>query len=196
MAWFLVIGCIPGAIAGVLFQAALERTFHSDPIQVSSMVVMGMIIAVLGGLMFMAEKPASHARTIVQITFRDSLLIGLAQACAIFPGVSRSGSTITAGLALGLKREASARFSFMLSAPIVAGAGMMSMLKVIRQINNGEIAQNDLILFPIGIITAAVSGFLCIRFLLVFLQKRSTVIFVYYRWILAAVVIAMALIRW
>ena len=122
-------------------------------------------------------------------------MIGLAQAAAVFPGVSRSGSTITAGLALGLKREAAARFSFLLSAPIIAGAGAKSLIEVYGGISNGTIAQSDLILFPIGVISAAISGYLAIRFLMRFVQNHPTNIFVYYRWLLAAVIILVALTR-
>lgn len=195
MAWFLVIGSMPGALAGVLFEDNVNKMFHTEPIQASSMIAMGIIIALLGVLLFMAEKLALHARTFKQITFRDALLVGLAQACALFPGVSRSGSTITAGLALGLEREAAARFSFMLSAPIVAGAGVKSVLNISAQIHAGAITQGELLLFPIGIVTATVSGVLCIRFLLRYLQKKSTAVFSYYRWALAALVIAAALVR-
>jgi undecaprenyl-diphosphatase len=134
-------------------------------------------------------------RNLQQLTLKDALVIGLAQAAAVFPGVSRSGSTITAGLALGLKREAAARFSFLLSAPIIAGAGAKSLIEVYGGISNGTIAQSDLILFPIGVISAAISGYLAIRFLMRFVQNHPTNIFVYYRWLLAAVIILVALTR-
>jgi undecaprenyl-diphosphatase len=130
------------------------------------------------------------------ISFRDSMIIGLAQALAIFPGVSRSGSTITAGLALGLEREAAARFSFLLSAPIIAGAGLKSLWDVYQQYQAGAgFSQADLLLFPIGFIAAAISGYFCVKYLLLFLQKHSTDVFVYYRWFLAILIIVVALVR-
>lgn len=106
LAWLLVIGTIPGGVAGVLFESQIEALFHQPgvPIQASAMIAMGVIIAILAGLLLLAELLARHERSMEQITLRDSVLIGLAQAFAIFPGVSRSGSTITAGLGLGLKR--------------------------------------------------------------------------------------------
>ncbi len=197
LAWFLVVGCIPGAIVGALAESKIEQLFHEPdaPHQVSAMVAMAVIIALLGGTLFLAERLARHLRRLSQITFKDSLLIGLAQALAIFPGVSRSGSTITAGLALGLEREAAARFSFLLSAPIIAGAGLKSWWEIAKDIQTGALARSDLILFPIGFIVAAVSGYLCIKYLLRFLQKNSTDLFVYYRWALAVLIVVVALVR-
>ena len=197
MAWFLVVGCIPGAIVGALAESKIEKLFHEPnaPHQVSAMITMAVIIAALGGALFLAERLARHLRRLSQITFKDSLLIGLAQALAIFPGVSRSGSTITAGLALGLEREAAARFSFLLSAPIIAGAGLKSLWEIAKDIQTGALAQSDLILFPIGFVVAAVSGYLCIKYLLRFLQKNSTDLFVYYRWALAVLIVVVALVR-
>jgi len=197
LAWLLIIGCIPGGIAGVLLESKITELFHAPnaPIQSAAMVAMGIIIALLGALLFLAERFARHERKMDQLTLKDAIAIGLAQAFAIFPGVSRSGSTITAGLALGLERETAARFSFLLSAPIIAGAGLKSLWEIYKGIQAGAIASADLILFPAGFVAAAISGYLCIKFLLRFLQKNSTDIFVYYRWALAALVIVVALAR-
>jgi undecaprenyl-diphosphatase len=195
LAWMVVIGCIPGGIAGFLFESKIDKLFHNDPINPSAMISMAVIIAVMGGLLFAAEKFIPHTRKTGEIKFMDAVWIGLSQALAIFPGVSRSGSTITAGLAIGLERETAARFSFLLSAPIIAGAGLNSLLKFYKGVHSGAIAHSEIILFPVGILAAAVSGFFCIRFLLQFLQKNKINIFVYYRWALAAVVIAFAILR-
>ena len=197
LAWLIVIGTIPGGIAGVLGEKAITDLFHQPnvPIAPMAMVVMAVIVALLGAALYIAERIAAHRRGMDKITLRDTILIGLAQALAIFPGVSRSGSTITAGLAVGLEREAAARFSFLLSAPIIAGAGAKSLLEIYSGIKTGAIAQGDLILFPIGFIAAAISGYFAIRFLLRYLQKNSTDIFVYYRWALAFLIVAVALLR-
>jgi undecaprenyl-diphosphatase len=197
LAWLLIIGCIPGAIVGALAESKIERLFHEPnaPHQTGAMIAMAVIIALLGAAMFLAERFARHLRTLKQITLQDSLLIGLAQALAIFPGVSRSGSTITAGLALGLERQAAAKFSFLLSAPIIGGAGLKSLWEIYKDIQAGIIASSDLFLFPIGFIAAAVSGYLCIKYLLRFLQKNPTNVFVYYRWGLAVLIIVVALAR-
>ncbi len=197
MAWFLVVGCIPGGIVGVLAESRINNLFHAPgtPIVAAAMIVMAVIIAILGALLLAADRLATHARGMQQITWRDSILIGLAQALAVFPGVSRSGSTITAGLGLGLDRAAAARFSFLLSAPIIAGAGLQSLYEIYKGLGSGAIARGDLILFPIGFIVAAVSGYLCIKYLLRYLQSHSTAVFVYYRWALAVLVILVAVVR-
>jgi undecaprenyl-diphosphatase len=195
MAWFLVIGSIPGAFAGFLFESKIEDLFHAKSIHSSSMIAMAVIIALLGAALFLAERLAKHTREMEGVSFKDAVLIGLAQALAIFPGVSRSGSTITAGLALGLKRETAARFSFLLSAPIIAGAGLKSVIEIAKNVYNGAVAKTEIVLFIIGFIAAAVSGYFCIKFLLRFLQKNSTNIFSYYRWALAILIVAVVLLR-
>jgi len=197
LAWLLVIGCIPGAIVGVLAESKIEELFHQPgtPIKASAMIVMAIIIAVLGALLLAAERLAQHTRKLEQLKLSDSIWIGLSQALAIFPGVSRSGATITAGLGLGLERPAAARYSFLLSAPIIAGAGLKSLYDIYKGLGSGAIARGDLLLFPIGFIAAAVSGYLVIRFLMRFLQTHSTAIFVYYRWALALLIIVVALAR-
>jgi len=197
LAWFVVIGTIPGAIAGILFESKIDALFHQPgvPIQASAMLVMAVIIAVMGAALLIADRMARHLADLKGLSLKNVLIIGFSQAFAIFPGVSRSGSTITAGLALGLKREAAAKFSFLLSAPIIAGAGLKSLYEIYSGLKTGAIAQTDLLLFPIGFIAAAVSGYLCIRFLLNYLQKHSTAVFVYYRWALAVLVAIVALAR-
>ena len=129
------------------------------------------------------------------MSLKDAILVGCSQALAIFPGVSRSGATITSGLYLGFKRETAARFSFLLSAPIILGASLKSAVDVYDQISAGTIARSELVYFFVGFIAAAVSGYLCIKYLLRFLQRHSMDIFVYYRWALAALVIIVAVIR-
>ncbi len=193
LAWWLVIGSIPGAMAGVLFESKIEELFHAPNAQhnASAMIAMGIIIALLGAALFIAERIARHTRALKHVSLRDAILIGCAQALAIFPGVSRSGATITAGLALGLEREAAARFSFLLSAPIIAGAGAKSVFNLVRD----GIASSELTIFAVGFLAAMISGYLCIKFLLRFLQRNSTDIFVYYRWLLAALVIVVAVMR-
>ncbi len=197
LAWLLVVACIPGGSVGVLLESKISDWFHApnEPIRPTAMIVMAIIIALLGGALLLAERLAKHVRNLDQLSFTDAIAIGLAQAVAVFPGVSRSGSTITAGLALGLERESAARFSFLLSAPIIAGAGAKSLIEIYGGISSGTIAQSDLILFPIGVITAAISGYLAIRFLMRYVQNHPTNIFVYYRWVLAVVIIFVALTR-
>ncbi|NMC85879.1 MAG: undecaprenyl-diphosphatase UppP [Anaerolineaceae bacterium] len=193
LAWFIVLGCIPGGIAGVLAESKIDQWFHqpNTPINKNAILVLAIIILLLAFALLIAEKSAKHTRSMEGLTFKDVVIIGLSQALAIFPGVSRSGSTITAGLALGLKREDAARFSFLLGAPIIAGAGAKSLIDLIQAGFTG----NELILFPIGIVVAAITGYFCIKYLLTYLQKHSTDIFVYYRWALAGLIVLVAFLR-
>lgn len=193
LAWYLIIGTIPGALAGALFESKIEELFHAPnaPHASSAMIAMGIIIALLGAALFVAERIARHTRTLQHLALKDAILIGCAQALALFPGVSRSGATITAGLALGLERAAAARFSFLLSAPIIAGAGAKSAYDLAR----AGMTSSEMLFFAVGMVSAAVSGYLCIKFLLRFLQRHSTDVFVVYRWLLAALVIAVAVLR-
>ncbi len=197
LAWLIVIGCIPGAVIGALAESKVEEIFHSPnaPLAFSALVAMALIIAALGFFLFLAERVAKHTRAMEQLNFWDAVIIGAAQALAIFPGVSRSGATITAGLFLGLKRDAAARFSFLLSAPIIAGAGLKSLYKVYQESQRGAFGAGDLFLYLVGFASAALAGFLTIRFLLKYLERNSTDIFVYYRWAMAAAIIALALLR-
>ncbi len=197
MAWFVVIGTIPGGIVGVLAESKIDALFHQPgaPISPLAIIIMAIIIALLGSALFIADRVSSHVKEGQKLTLKEVLIIGFAQALAVFPGVSRSGSTITAGLALGLKRDAAAKFSFLLSAPIIAGAGLKSVFDVYHALKAGSIASSELILFPIGVIAAAISGYLCIGFLMNYLQKHRIDVFVFYRWALAVFIAVVALLR-
>lgn len=199
MAWLLLAACVPGGIAGVLFESKIEKLFHPEgsPILAPSMIAMAVIIALLGVLLLLADRLVKHDRPMGAIGWKDALAIGFSQALAIFPGVSRSGSTITAGLALGLERETAARFSFLLSAPIIAGAGLKSLYDLLMGHDAGLASAGSApaVVVVVGFLVAAASGFLCIKFLLGFLQKHTTKAFVYYRLALAVLVVAVALFR-
>lgn len=197
LAWLLVIACIPGGIAGVLMESRIEHWFHepNHPIKTAAMIVMAIIIALLGLFLLLAERLARHERTMKTLSIKDAIVIGVAQAFAVFPGISRSGSTITAGLFQGLKREDAARFSFLLSAPIVGGAGLKTLLDIYDAYHANTLAHSDLVLFPVGVIAATISGYLTIKYLLRFLQQHSTKLFVYYRWVLAIFIVVVALAR-
>jgi undecaprenyl-diphosphatase len=197
MAWFLIIGTIPGAVVGLLAESTIEGLFHRPgaAIEASSMIALALILALLGAFLLLAERLARHVRTTDQLSLKDVLIIGLAQALAIFPGVSRSGATITAGLALGLKREAAARFSFLLSAPIIGGAGAKSLWTIVRQIQANGLESFDILSFAAGFLAAAVSGYFCIKYLLRFLARHPVTVFVFYRWALAALIIGVVSVR-
>lgn len=197
LAWLLVIGTIPGGIVGWLAEEKIVELFHqpSRPHELGAMVAMAVIIALLGAALFIVERKARHIRGLEQVSLKDAVIIGLSQALAIFPGVSRSGATITAGLAMGLRRETAARFSFLLATPIMLAAGLNSFLDVRRELATGVMVQSDLLILAVGFIAAAVSGYLCVKMLLRFLQKHSTDLFVYYRWLLAILIIAVVFAR-
>lgn len=197
LAWMIILGSIPGAVIGALAESKVEEIFHAPnaPLTQWAVIAMAAVIALLGLVLFFAERAANHVRDLQQATIRDALIIGAAQALAVFPGVSRSGATITAGLFLGLKRDDAARFSFLLGAPIIAGAGLKSMYDVYQESQSGALGSGDLVLYAVGFIASAITGVLAIKFLLQYLRRNSTDIFVYYRWVLAAFIVLVALLR-
>jgi undecaprenyl-diphosphatase len=191
MAWLLIIGTIPGAVAGFLLEHTVDAVFHTpNSGHVAwALLVMAVVIAALAGLLALGEKLASHSRAMGDLRLRDTIIIGLAQAAALVPGVSRSGATITAGLLLGLQREAAARFSFLLACPIVAGAGLKKVHDLLKQ----GLPHADKLAFAVGLLVAAVSGYICIAFLLRYLQRKTLMPFVYYRVGLAVVILVVVL---
>jgi undecaprenyl-diphosphatase len=177
LAWALVIGTIPGAIAGALFEEVITNDL-GQPWLIAVMLV------AFGVLLYVVDRIAARRRSIDDLSVRDGLLLGVAQAVALQPGVSRSGVTITAARAMGLDRPSAARFSFLLSLPIVAGAGVLKVLDVIRSgLPSGMAAP-----FAWGMLASAVSGFLVIWFLLAYLRRRDFAVFLWYRIAVAVLV--------
>ena len=182
--WWIVLGTVPGAIAGKLLDKYAELKFRENYLLIGSMLL------IVGSLMWLAEKLSGQRRTITGINAVDAILIGTAQACALVPGVSRSGSTITAGLASGLSRESAARFSFLLLAPITAGAVVLKTHAVMKA---GGLPPGMKEPFLIGISVSFILGMAVIAFFLRFLRSHSLNLFVVYRVLLGIVVIALAL---
>jgi len=180
MAWLLVVATIPGALAGLLLESRVESDFR-NPLLVAA------ALAVFGFVLLAADRFGAKRRELSGLGWRDAALIGLSQALAVVPGVSRSGSTMAAGLGLGLRRETAARFSFLMSIPIVLGAG----LRTVGHFGVG-VAPGAL---TAGFLAAAVFGFLSIRFLLRLLIGHGFGIFVWYRLGLAVLVAAVLLAR-
>lgn len=193
LAWLLVAATVPGALAGYFLEGQVQTAFHDLPIAPGALLAMAAAIAGCGALLWWADARGQHQRTVRDLTWKDALIVGLAQALAIFPGVSRSGATITAGLALGFDRTSAAKFSFLLSAPIIAGAGAKGMAEIAKGALSGALPAGELALFPVGFLAAAVAGFLCIRFLMGYLSRHSTRIFTWYRFALAGVLAAVVL---
>ncbi len=172
----IVVASIPAGIAGFFLNDLAEHTLRS-PLLISLMLI------VVGVVMLIAEKAYKY-KNVENTGLVDAVIIGIAQAIAIIPGVSRSGITISAALFSGFEREAAARFSFLLSTPIIAGAAVLHFRKAIAQ------GSHDLQLFAVGLITSFVTGFIAIKFLLHFLRRHPLNLFAYYRFILAVVIIA------
>ena len=185
MIFAIIIGTIPAVIAGIFLEKYMETTFRSS-LLVAFVLIAGSIV------MYFAEKFSTHTSGQAkgkELSIRKGLYIGLFQCLALVPGFSRSGATISGGLFSGLNREEAARFSFLLSIPIVLGSG----LKKTTEIYSSGQLSTDGIYILIGAITAFLVGLLAIRFLLNFLKKHSLKIFIYYRIILAILIIILIL---
>ena len=170
LAAYLVLGTIPIGLAGVFFSKAIHGVFtKSTMVIVSSLVILAL-------LLWLAERAASHKRTLEQLTWRDALVIGCAQALALIPGSSRSGTTITAALFLNITRSAAARFSFLLSIPAVMGSGVFELTKI-----SGSVIHFGLLNLIVATAVSAVSGYASIAWLLRYLSSHTTMVFVWYR---------------
>lgn len=177
---FVVVATIPGALAGYLLQDYAKTIFRTPALT-------GVMLIVMGAILWAVDRSAKQDRGITNMGWRDAIFVGLAQMFAIVPGVSRSGSTITAGRALGLTREAAAVFSFLLSLPIITAAVVFE----------GRHAIENGITAPIvaGVIASAISGWLAISVLLKFISRNSYGVFALYRLIIGAGVLALAFYR-
>lgn len=193
LAWYIVLACIPAAITGALVEEELEALFHgpTPQSQATGVLIIGVVMIMMAGLLFLAERTANHKYDMSHLTLRQTLVIGVAQTLAVIPGVSRSGSTITAGLFMNLKREAAARFSFLLGTPIILGAGLKQLYDLATE---GGLPPGQTTLFLAGFLTAALSGYAAVFGLMRFLQRNSTLVFVAYRVVVGVLLIALALI--
>ena len=178
--WALIVATIPGAVAGYFLEHYAEDQFRNP-------LLIALTLTTVGFLLFWADWKLKAARDIERVSGRDAVIIGIAQAFAIVPGVSRSGSTITAALLLGIDRVSAARFSFLLSTPIIFGA---SALKV-KSFFHTSSGMMELM----GVITAAVTGYFAIAFLMRYVGKVSYKGFFWYRLALSLVIVAIWLVR-
>jgi len=174
LAWYIIVGSIPAGILGFAFEKDIETILRNPWIVVTTLVV--------GALLFFAvERYGKKQKTTENMNMKDALAIGSAQALALIPGLSRSGITITAGMAMGFTRYDAARFSFLLSIPVVLGAG----LKKFMDVASVGFTHDELLIFVVGMISSAIFGILAIQVLLRFTQKHSLNAFAYYRIALA-----------
>ena len=170
LGWLIIIGTIPVVIIGLAFEDFIEGMYTKNLYVISGGLI-GLAI-----LLAVAEKAAKFKKDINEITIKDSVIIGIAQILALIPGSSRSGTTITAGLFVGLKRDVAARFSFLLSIPAVFGSGIFQLFDSIEYLDSAMVLN-----LIVATLFSAISGYLAIDFLLKFLKKHSTYLFVYYR---------------
>jgi undecaprenyl-diphosphatase len=177
LALFIGVATIPGGLAGLMLNDLVETSFRNPALVASTLGGVGL-------LLLLAEKVGRKRRDIKEISLVDALVIGMAQAMAVVPGVSRSGITMTAALFGGFNRQSAARFSFMLSAPIIFGAGVHQVPEIIRQGGEG----GQFVFYLAGFLASAISGYLFIAWLLKFIRTRTFEVFAYYRLGLAAII--------
>jgi undecaprenyl-diphosphatase len=173
LVWLLVIGTIPAALTGILLNKQFEALFNNY-------AAVGFFLLITGVLLWAAERVKTGHKEIKEVNFKNALSIGIFQAFAIAPGISRSGSTISAGLFSGLERELAARYSFLLAIPAIAGAALVQ----VKDIGNGLEANTAALVA--GFLAALIVGFLAIKLLLKLIKERTLMIFAYYCWIVGA----------
>lgn len=183
-AWLLVLATLPAAASGALLRDLVSEAF-ARPIAV------GGFLLTTAAFMLLAESRVAAARSLTGLTWIDALVIGVAQAFALFPGISRSGSTIGAGLLRGLDRGSAARFSFLMSIPIMIGAGLFEGRHLVGMENFGE----KIVPIALGFVAAAVVGFLSIRWLLGYLAHRSLRAFSLYCAIVGVVTLVIGMVQ-
>jgi undecaprenyl-diphosphatase len=176
----IIIGTLPALVIGFLFKDALEY----------SALLIAIASIVMATLLFVAERFSVHKRGFANLEIKDGLLVGIAQALALFPGVSRSGSTLTTGLFLGLDRETAARFSFLVGLPVLTIATLFKGLKIFKA------HELPLPLLAVGTISAFIFSYLSIAFLLNYLKTKDTMVFVWYRYAFAAAILLALAAGW
>ncbi len=182
LGWLLILGSVPAAVLGVLAKSAIEQLF-AEPAWVGAFLLLTAV------LLAVSEWRGQGEKELAQLTVWDALLIGTAQGLAIAPGLSRSGATIAVALFLGMRRPAAARFSFLLSIPVILGAGGLQLVELAGS-GNGALPWANVLL---GFLAALISGYLCIRYLLRYLQRGKLYVFAVYCALVGCVTLALRL---
>ena len=169
LAWWLVVGTIPTAILGLAFQDFFKRLFENPS-------AVGVFLLITALILTVTERLAQRKLTLSGLRWVDAMLIGLAQAAALAPGISRSGATIATGMMRGLNRDTAARFSFLLGTPAIFGAGLIQLTTLLRT----DSLLTQMPILATGFFASAVSGYICIRFLLSYLRQGRLYIFAGY----------------
>lgn len=178
LTYYVIIGSIPAGIIGILFEDFFERIF-------STITVVGFALLVTGTLLWISDRIEIKERNMEDMEISDSIVVGFAQAFAIIPGISRSGSTIVGGLFKGLNRQLAAKYSFLLSVPVIGGATLLKVKDLVTT-GMGSITTLELL---IGTLSAAIAGYFSIKLLLKLINKEKLSIFAYYCWILGLAII-------
>lgn len=181
LGWFIIVGTIPIVVFGLIFANQVETAARSLTLVAITMIVLGIVL-------YISERVANHSRPMSSLTWRDAVIVGLAQAMALVPGTSRSGATLTAGLFLGFKRDDAARYSFLLAVPSILASGVYEAGSLALEDTPIEVAIIPLI---IATVVAGISGYATIAGLLAFLRTRSTMPFVIYRVLFGGVVLGL-----
>ena len=176
LAWYVILATIPVALVGVLFEDAVEGLFAG------ALYVPAFFLFVTGTILYLSQRMTSGNINLKNISAKESVFMGLGQACAILPGLSRSGTTIAAGLVIGLDKEFAAKFSFILSIPAIFGAFVVQVKDI------GGAMDANFLPIVLGFIAAFIAGYAAIKWMLELIQKRSLDIFAYYCWIVGIVV--------
>jgi undecaprenyl-diphosphatase len=186
LAWFIILGSIPAVVLGFLFKDFVEGLFLNPPAIGFFLLITAVILALAEILTTNLRNP----RLLDRMNWVDAVAIGFAQALALAPGISRSGSTIATGLARGLRRDQAARFSFLLGTPVIFGAGLLQLVDVMQ--TDPSLVMNQLVPLAAGFAAAAIAGILAIRFLLRYLRNHTLYIFSAYCLVLGIVTIAIS----
>ena len=181
VAWGVVAGTIPGAAAGFLFEHKIEELFRTNYLMI------GVLLAVMGLVLYLVDRSSPKNRSLENFRVIDGFWMGIGQALALIPGFSRSGTSITAGLMLGLNREAAAKASFLLGWPIILGGGILAL----KDMTMASLTPA----FWVGVTVSAVSGYLVIAFLMDYLKRGTFFVFAAYRTVIAAITIYLAISR-
>ena len=177
----LIVASVPGAVVGLLLEKRAETTFRDHK------AIIGLTLAIMGIVLWIADVIGRNRKKIGQLYLGDAILIGVSQALAIIPGVSRSGATITMGRLLGIERQDAANFSFLMATPIIAGAGLHEMPKIMHAGIDGVLIA--------GFVSSAVFSLLAIAALVGFVRTRTYQPFAWYRIAIGIFVIAVAFAR-